>query len=177
MPNHVPAKNANARLTIRKAIISDVEDILELVNRFAASNLMLPRGPQYIYENIRDFVVAVDSNGFDSHATRSENGRERFLGCGSLHILWRDFAELRALAISEAYQHMGIGKAIVEFIIRESRELNLKFLYTFTLSTAFFKEMGFTAKKKEELPPNLWVECSRCPKFFNCDEVGMVFEF
>ena len=43
-----------SQIVIQKAQIRDVEEILELVNTFAAMNLMLPRGPQYLYENIRD---------------------------------------------------------------------------------------------------------------------------
>jgi len=52
----------DSRIVIQKAQIGDVEEILELVNGFASSNLMLPRGPQYLYENIRDFVIAIDEN-------------------------------------------------------------------------------------------------------------------
>ena len=29
---------------------------------------------------------------------------------------------------------------------------------------------------RDELPPKVWGECSRCPKYFKCDEVGMVLE-
>ena len=50
------------QIVIQKAQVRDVEEILELVNVFAKSNLMLPRGPQYLYENIRDFVIASDRN-------------------------------------------------------------------------------------------------------------------
>ena len=39
-------------IVIKKATIIDVEEILDLINGFAASNLMLSRGPQYLYENI-----------------------------------------------------------------------------------------------------------------------------
>ncbi len=177
MPSNIQKGDIrNGRLSIRKAQIEDVKRILELVNYFAASNLMLPRGPQYIYENIRDFVVAVESKDSDSNTAQSDDLIERFLGCGSLHVLWRDLAEVRALAIASEYQHMGIGKAIVDFIIQESRELYIKSLYTFTMSTKFFTEMGFKVKGKEGLRPKLWGECSRCPKFFNCDEIGMVLE-
>ena len=42
----------DSQIVIRNAQIRDVEEILELVNGFASSNLMLPRGPQYLYENI-----------------------------------------------------------------------------------------------------------------------------
>lgn len=63
---------------IQKARVSDARQILMLINSFAASNLMLPRGPQYIYENIRDFTIAVD----DTVAGRNRKGT-------SDHCLWQ----------------------------------------------------------------------------------------
>lgn len=153
-------------LTIRKAHISDVEEILQLINRYAAMDLMLPRGPQYIYENIRDFVVAVDE----------KKGDGVIAACCSLHIIWGDIAEIRAMAISEAYQHAGIGKHLVAHMQKEARELGVKLLFTFTLADEFFKKLGFQHKDRAELPSKVWGECSRCPKYFKCDEVGMVLE-
>jgi len=40
----------------------------------------------------------------------------------------------------------------------------------------FFKKLGFKPKRKEELPSKIWDECSRCPKYFQCDEVGLILE-
>jgi amino-acid N-acetyltransferase len=148
---------------------------MALINPFAASNLMLPRGPQYLYENIHDFVVAVEndlSTDIDQQHTTVPN---RILGCCSLHVLWRDIAEIRALAIDPDFQHKGIGMALVEYLKQESYELKIKSLYTFTMTTDFFNSMGFKLMDKEDLPPKLWGECSRCPKYFQCDEVGMVY--
>jgi amino-acid N-acetyltransferase len=150
---------------IRKARISDVEPLLELVNGFAARNLMLPRGPQYIFENIRDFAVVVDKDDTD-----------RILACGSLHVLWEDMAEIRAMAIHTDYQKRGLGKRLVDFLTEEARTLGIKTLFTFTLSEEFFARLGFTRKLRDELPPKVWGECSRCPKYFKCDEVGMMME-
>ncbi|MDP6632778.1 MAG: hypothetical protein QGI51_04680, partial [Dehalococcoidales bacterium] len=49
--------NDRADLALRRAYASDADQILELINGYASSNLMLQRGPKYIYENIRDFAV------------------------------------------------------------------------------------------------------------------------
>ena len=93
--------HAEGHFPIRKARISDVENLLELVNGFAAQNLMLPRGPQYIFENIRDYVVIVDE------------ARGRIVACGSLHVLWNDMAEIRSMAIHPDYQKRGLGRRLV----------------------------------------------------------------
>ena len=169
---------------IRKARVTDVKGILSLINGFAASNLMLARGPQYLYENIRDFMVAVD----DSPETQTaEDGPSEspgsppessglIIACASLHVLWENVAEIRSTAIHPDYQHKGLGKKLVEQLKKEARELDITMLFTWTLAEDFFAHLGFKRKGKEELPSKVWGECSRCPKYFNCDEVGMVLE-
>ena len=166
----------DSRIVIQKAQIRDVEEILELINGFAASNLMLPRGPQYLYENIRDFVIAVDENVPVYSMTDTHEVINLLVACGSLHVLWEDIAEVRALAIHPDYQHLGLGSRIVEFMEEEARQLGIHQLFTFTMTEEFFKNLGFKKIHRKDLPPKVWGECSRCPKYFKCDEVGMVLE-
>ncbi len=164
------------QIVIQKARIRDVEEILELVNAFAAMNLMLPRGPQYLYENIRDFVIACDSNVPVYSDKETREVLKLIVACGSLHVLWEDIAEIRALAIHPDYQHLGLGSKLVEYMKEEAKQLGIRRLYTFTLTEDFFKTVGFIPQDRSELPPKVWGECSRCPKYFNCDEVGMVLD-
>ena len=164
----------DSQIVIQKAQIRDVEEILELVNGFAASNLMLPRGPQYLYENIRDFVIASDPNAPVYSLTETREVLNLIVACGSLHVLWEDIAEVRALAIHPDYQHLGLGSKLVEYMKKEARQLGIHRLFTFTMTEEFFSSLGFKKIKRKELPPKVWGECSRCPKYFRCDEVGMV---
>jgi len=161
---------------IEKAQIRDVEEILDLVNGFAASNLMLPRGPQYLYENIRDFVIASDRDVELCSLTETREVLHLIVACGSLHVLWEDIAEIRALAIHPDYQHLGLGSKLVEYMKEEAKQLGIHHLFTFTLTEEFFKALGFRRKNRKELPAKVWGECSRCPKYFQCDEVGMVLD-
>ena len=164
------------QIVIQKAQIRDVEEILELVNAFAAMNLMLPRGPQYMYENIRDFVIACDSNVPVYSMTETRELLHLVVACGSLHVLWEDIAEIRAVAIHPDYQHLGLGSKLIEVMKEEAKQLGIRHLYTFTLTENFFKTLGFRVQDRSELPPKVWGECSRCPKYFHCDEVGMVLD-
>ena len=166
----------NRQIFIQKAQIRDVEEILELVNGFAASNLMLPRGPQYLFENIRDFVIASDRNVpvYSMMGTREE--LHLIVACGSLHVLWEDIAEIRALAIHPDYQHLGLGSKLVAFMKEEAKKLGIRRLFTFTLTEDFFLTLGFRRQNRLELPPKVWGECTRCPKYFKCDEIGMVLD-
>ena len=162
------------QIKIQKAQVRDVQEILDLVNGYAAADIMLPRGPQYLYENIRDFIIASDYKVpvYAMMETREE--LHLIVACGSLHVLWDDIAEIRALAIHPDYQHLGLGKKLVNHLIDDARLLGIKRVYTFTLTEDFFRTVGFKRQKREELPAKMWGECSRCPKFFKCDEVGMV---
>ncbi len=166
----------DSQIIIQKAQIRDVEEILQLVNGFAASNLMLPRGPQYLYENIRDFVIASDRRVPVYSLTETREVLNLIVACGSLHVLWEDMAEVRALAIHPDYQHLGLGSKLVEYMKDEARQLGIHRLFTFTLTEEFFRALGFNKTKRKDLPPKVWGECSRCPKYFRCDEVGMVLE-
>jgi amino-acid N-acetyltransferase len=83
-------------------------------------------------------------------------------------------AEIRAMAIHPDYQNKGLGRRLVDFMKKEAIELGIRRIYTFTLAEEFFKMLGFIPQLREELPAKIWGECSRCPKYFNCDEVGMI---
>jgi amino-acid N-acetyltransferase len=164
------------QIVIQKAQVRDVEEILELVNGFAELNLMLFRGPQYLYENIRDFVIVSDRNVPVYSLTETREVLHLIVACGSLHVLWEDIAEIRALAIHPDYQHMGLGSKIVEYLQEEAKQLGIKRLFTFTVTEDFFKTLGFRRQNREDLPPKVWGECTSCPKYFHCDEVGMVLD-
>jgi amino-acid N-acetyltransferase len=176
LPKVLVKPSKKRKIIIEKAQIRDVEEILELVNVFAESNLMLPRGPQYLYENIRDFVIASDRNVPVYSLTETREDLHLIVACGSLHVLWEDIAEVRALAIHPDYQHLGLGSKLVQFMQQEAKQLGIKRLFTFTLTEDFFKTLGFKKIERNGLPPKVWGECSRCPKYFHCDEVGMVLD-
>ena len=55
----------------------------------------------------------------------------------------------------------------------EARELGIKQFYTFTLAQEFYKSVGFKKANLEKLHTKIWDECTRCPKYFKCDEVCM----
>ena len=176
LPKVLIKPSKKRKIIIEKAQIRDVEEILELVNVFAESNLMLPRGPQYLYENIRDFVIASDRNVPVYSLTETREDLHLIVACGSLHVLWEDIAEVRALAIHPDYQHLGLGSKLVQHMQQEAKQLGIKRLFTFTLTEDFFKTLGFRKIERNGLPPKVWGECSRCPKYFHCDEIGMVLD-
>ncbi len=152
---------------IRRAHVFDVEDMLALINSCATSNLMLPRGPKYIYENIRDFVII---------EAQREMGEPQIVACGSLHVLWKDTAEIRSLTTHPEFRGRGLGSNIVRYLVEDAKQIGIEKIIALTLIEEFFKTLGFKPKRKEELPSKIWDECSRCPKYFQCDEIGLILE-
>ncbi len=145
---------------VEKAKISDVPQIQQLVNSFADKGEMLPRPLSEIYENIRDYFVVREG--------------ERVIACAALHINWSDLAEIRSVAVAEDQQKQGVGAEIIEACLAEARKLGIPTVFCFTYKPAFFEKSGFSQVDKMELPRKVWVDCIRCPKFPNCDEIALV---
>ncbi len=82
-----------------------------------------------LYEDIQEFWVAeVDGE---------------LVGCGALHVLWEDIAEIRTVAVSTAVRGLGVGHAVVARLIEVARELGLGRIFVLTFETEFFARLGF----------------------------------
>ena len=147
---------------IRKAKISDIGTIFELVNDFAKQGLMLPKSQIDLYESIRDFFVVEIDN--------------KVVACGALKVFLDDLAEIRSLSTNKDFQKMGLGKMITQKLLNDAKELGIKKVFTLSYQVDFFKKQGFTLIKKEELPQKIWRDCYKCPKFPNCDENALIIE-
>ena len=154
-------------LSSRKARVQDVDGMSSLINEFASSGIMLARGPLYLYQNIQDYRVI----------TAMLDGKETVLACGGLHVLWEDLSEVRSVAVHPQLQRRGIGRLLVQDLINDARTLGAAHVFTFTLAPGFFSALGFTTVDRDTLSPVVWAECSKCPKFYRCDEVGMMLHF
>jgi len=144
----------------RKARIQDIKQIQGLINIFAKQDLMLPRSLSELYENIRDFWVSAENR--------------KIVGCAAMHISWEDLAEIKSLAVSKSRQGKGIGKALVDVCLKEARELGAKKVFVLTYKPEFFKKFGFKRIKHASLPHKIWVECIRCCKFPDCQEIALL---
>ena len=151
-------------MKVEKARISDVGRMHEIVNGFADNGEMLPRALSEIYENLRDFFVIRGNDG-------------QVIACVALHISWADLAEIKSLAVSEDKHEQGLGSLLVKACIDEAAELGITTIFCLTYKPAFFEKSGFYQVDKMELPRKVWAECFRCPKFPDCDEVALVYQF
>jgi amino-acid N-acetyltransferase len=150
------AKNS----TLRKAKVSDVSQMADLINSYAAQGEMLPKSLNQIYQSLRDFMVVEESG--------------QIVGCGALHIVWDDLAEIRSLAVVEGRWGNGLGRQMVTCLLEEARQLGLPTVFALTYREEFFKKMGFQVVDKDTLPRKIWVDCIDCLKFPHCDETAVV---
>lgn len=157
------AREREQALTVRKATMRDIHDVLQLINDYAAKGVMLPRTEFEMSENIRDFVVAFSG--------------DRLVGCGALHFYTPTTGEVRSLAVDPKIKHRGVGRALVEALEKEALECGLHSIFAFTYVTGFFEKLGFIEVERGELPLKAWKDCLRCPKFQSCDETAVVKYF
>ncbi len=148
-------------MKLRRAKLGDVEVMMSLINNYAEQGLMLPRSRNMLYENIREFLLAEEDN--------------QIVAAASLHVIWNDLAEIRALAVASEFKGKGIGKQLVKTLIDEALDLGCSKVFALTYQTEFFENCGFHVINKNEMPPKVWKECVNCIKFPNCDEVAVIY--
>jgi amino-acid N-acetyltransferase len=151
---------ADAPIVVRKATMSDIHDLMKLINDYAANGIMLPRTEFEMSENIRDFSVAYSGG--------------QLAGCGALHFYTPTSAEVRSLAVDPNLKSQGLGRRIVDALEEEAIQNGLHALFAFTYVPGFFRKLGFRAVERGELPLKVWKDCLRCPKFQCCDEIAML---
>jgi amino-acid N-acetyltransferase len=133
-------------LVVRRARTSDVRAIKAVVDAYAG-RVLLVKQLVTLYEDVQEFWVAVLG--------------DRVVGCGALHVLWEDLAELRTIAVLPGYVGQGIGHALVDALVKAAKDLGLSRLFVLTFETAFFAAHGFTAIEGTPVPPEVYEEIRR----------------
>src|ERR1044071_6897240 len=151
---------AGLKLSVRKAVMSDIPPILSLINGYAAKGVMLPRTEFELSEAIRDFTVVLRG--------------DEFLGCGALHFYSPSIGEIRSLAVHEHAKTHGVGRRVVEALVQEAQDYELDAVFAFTYVVEFFQRVGFHVVERGVLPLKAWKDCLRCPKFQACDEIAVL---
>lgn len=147
---------------IRRATIDDVKQLQKLINFYAGLDEMLPRSLNELYENIRDFFV------FEQN--------KKIAGCCALHVCWQDLGEIKSLAVAKAKQRKGIGSTLLSACLKEAKKLGLKKIFALTYKPLYFKKFGFKEVEKANLPHKIWIDCIKCVKFPDCNEIALIKE-
>lgn len=153
-------------IIIQPAEETHVLPITELVNLFAADNIMLPRTEESVRQTLADWLVAVDPNAGESAPP--------ILACGALVPLTDTLVELRSLAVHPSQQGQGLGGHVVNHLVQMARQRGYHQICALTLRENFFVRLGFELVDRWSISPKIWQACIYCPKFHRCDEVAVM---
>jgi amino-acid N-acetyltransferase len=134
-------------IEIRPARTSDVKGIRQLIDLYAPQRRILSKETVTLYESVQEFVVAVDG--------------ENVVGCGALHVLWEDVAEVRTVAVVEELRGKGVGHQILEKLIERARAVGVKKLFCLTFETEFFGRHGFEEIQGSPVEPEVYQQLLR----------------
>ncbi|OOC56608.1 MULTISPECIES: amino-acid N-acetyltransferase [Nocardiopsis] len=141
---------------VRRARTRDVAHIRRLVDTYTTDRRVLSKSTVNLYEDIQEFWVAEVETASDAplpgavpaqnplDASAADPGPERrVVGCGALHVLWEDLAEVRTVAVDPSLRGLGVGHRIVAELLDTARELGVRRVFCLTFETGFFAKHGF----------------------------------
>jgi len=131
-------------LIIRQARTSDIKEIRKIIDEYAAGRRLLTKETVTLYESVQEFTVAeIDGE---------------VVGCGAMHVLWEDLAEVRSVAVAQSVRGKGVGHGILEVLIKRAAELGVKRIFCLTFETEFFGRHGFVEIEGTPVSPDVYTE-------------------
>ena len=136
-----------ADIVVRRARTGDVRAIRRLIDTFSTGGRLLSKATVTLYEDVLEFWVAVDG--------------ETVVGCGALHVMWEDLAEIRTVAVDAGHQGRKIGYELVTALIAAAREVGVRRVFVLTFETEFFGRFGFREIDGAPVPPAVYEQLLR----------------
>ncbi|WP_326766274.1 amino-acid N-acetyltransferase [Streptomyces sp. NBC_01591] len=118
-------------ITVRRARTSDVVSVRSLLDGYVREGILLDKATVTLYEDIQEFWIA----------ERDEDGR--VIGCGALHVMWEDLAEVRTLAVDHSIRGAGVGHQVLDKLLQTARWLGVRRVFCLTFEVDFFAKHGF----------------------------------
>jgi amino-acid N-acetyltransferase len=134
---------------IRRARTADVKAIRALVDTYTSDRRLLGKATVTLYEAVQEFWVAVRADD------------ERVVGCGALHVMWEDLAEIRTVAVAPECRGHKIGHRIVSELLEVARELGVARVFCLTFETRFFGSFGFAPIDGAPVPHSVYEQLLR----------------
>ena len=121
--------------------------IREIVAPLVAKRRLVAKDAVAYYEALQQFRVVQDG--------------DQVIGCGALHVMWEDVAEVRTMAVSAAYRGRGAGHVLLEALLEDARTLGVQRVFCLTFETTFFARHGFQVIEGQAVPPDVYAEVVR----------------
>jgi len=136
-------------MLVRRARTADVHAVRELVDTYADDRRLLSKATVVLYEDVQEFHVVEDEG--------------RVIGCGALHVMWEDLAEVRTLAVAPSHHGRGVGTALLARLLDAARDLGVSRVFCLTFETEFFGRHGFEVVSDVPVDPAVAAELLQSP--------------
>jgi amino-acid N-acetyltransferase len=134
--------------TVRRARTADVRAIRRLVDAYSGNRILLSKETVTLYEDVQEFWVAESTTG-------------DVVGCGALHVIWEDLAEVRTLAVAPEWRRHGVGSALLTRLLEVAREVGVARVFCLTFEVEFFRRHGFVAVEGTPVEPEVYAQLLR----------------
>ncbi len=134
-------------LVVRRARTPDVRAIRRIVAPEAETRRIVAKDAVAYYEAVHEFRVA-ELDG-------------EVVGCGALHVMWEDLAEVRTLAVTPQVHGHGVGSAVLTALLDDARAIGVERVFCLTFETAFFARHGFVPIEGQAVEPAVYAELLR----------------
>ena len=147
-------------ITLRTATVDEAGAIHSLIVQHLAEGHLLPRELEEIEIHAHRFVVAVQD--------------DRILACAELAPLSRDVSEVRSAVVSHEARGLGLGRQVVEELLRRATEAGYAKRCAFTHTPSYFVHLGFSIVPHVWLPEKIVTDCHTCVHFRRCGQYAVV---
>ena len=155
-----PSSLNRKSISLRTATAEHAQAVHALVMAHVADGHLLPRELGEIAVHAGRFVVAMQG--------------DRVVACAELAPLSRSVAEVRSLVVEGASRGAGVGRRIVDELMRRAEVAGFEKLCAFTHTPGYFVRMGFSIVPHVWLPEKIMTDCHACPQFRQCGQYAVV---
>jgi len=134
-------------LIVRPARTGDIKSIRSIIDAYVLGRRLLSKETVTLYESVQEFIIAEYEGAI--------------VGCGALHVLWEDLAEVRTVAVLESMRGKGVGNAIIENIVTRARSIGVERIFCLTFETDFFARNGFEVIEGTPVAPEVYQQLLR----------------
>lgn len=118
-----------------------------MVQPLADARVLVAKEAVAYYESLPEFRVAI------------VNGE--VAGCGALHVMWEDLAEVRTLAVASGHLGRGIGGRLLQVLLQDAEQIGVQRVFCLTFETKFFSQHGFEVIEGTPVDPQVFTELLR----------------
>lgn len=131
-------------VVVRPARTTDVRAIRSLIDQYSADGRLLSKATVTLFEDVPEFLVA-ERDG-------------EVVGCGAVHVMWEDLAEVRTLAVDPRLVGGGIGSVLLSSLMERARDIGVKRVFCLTFRVEFFQAHGFVEIDDTPIDPAVYAQ-------------------